>query len=73
MYLLQQSFRGVAVEEAGLDKALAVPHEMIGEEARVHAVSSPAPNSVRDSDDVSVPLPAGDLRDTGVIRRRLRG
>ena len=69
LYLLQESSGRVADEEAGLDEALAVPHQVVGEEARVNAVIPPAPDSVRHADHVRVTLHRGDISDAGVIRR----
>ena len=43
-------------EEARPDEPLAVPHEIVAEQSRVHSVSSPPPHPVSHADHVRVPL-----------------
>ena len=52
--LFQQFAGSVALEEAGLNKALTGAHQVVGEEAWVNAILSPPTNAVGHSDHVSV-------------------
>ena len=68
--LFQQFAGSVALEEAGLNKALTRAHQVVGEETGVNTVLSPPTDAISHPNHVGVP---SHLRQGGVLSQRLRG
>ena len=68
--LFQQFAGSVALEEAGLNKALTGAHQVVGEEAGVDAVLAPPTDAVGHPDHVGVP---SHLRQGGILSQWFRG
>ena len=68
--LFQQFARSVALEEAGLNKALTRAHQVVGEEAGVDAILAPPADAVGHPDHIGVP---SHLRQGGILSQWFRG